>query len=83
MNEQTDEFARQAGCYQTCRSDPDYPAGNGWIINQETLAKFADSLVQECINEIHCSLSCHGSSYYTDKVAERIEKHFELSEKYE
>lgn len=49
MNERIDELAWQAGCNKTSRYDPDFPDGNGWIINQETLDKFAELIVAECL----------------------------------
>ena len=40
--------------------------------------KFAELIVQECINEIHGAnvSDLVGKSYYLDLVAEHIEKHF-------
>lgn len=52
MNERIDEIARLAGCHTTSRHDPVLPAGNGWIINQETLDKFAEMIVRECMKQV-------------------------------
>jgi hypothetical protein len=44
--------------------------------------KFAELIVRECINEIHVADvgDLKGKSYYLDKVAEHIEKHFGVEE---
>lgn len=44
--------------------------------------KFAKLIVQECINEIHVADvgDLKAKSYYLDKVAEHIEKHFGIEE---
>jgi len=48
MNQRVDELAWQAGCNQVSHHDPVRPECNGWIINQETLDRFAELLVREC-----------------------------------
>jgi hypothetical protein len=65
MNQRVDELAWQAGCNQVSHHDPVRPECNGWIINQETLDRFAQLIVQECV------LQCH----HNDDM-DRIEKHF-------
>ena len=46
------------------------------------LQDFAELIVRECINEIHVADvgDLKGKSYYLDKVAEHIEKHFGVEE---
>ena len=48
MNQRVDELAWQAGCNQVSHHDPVRPECNGWIINQETLDRFAELIVREC-----------------------------------
>ena len=51
MNNRIDELAWQAGCHKTMQHDPVRPEGNGWIIDQETLDKFAELLIAEVIGD--------------------------------
>ena len=48
----------------------------------EDKIKFAELIVRECVNEIHVADvgDLKGKSYYLDKVAEHIEKHFGVEE---
>ena len=68
MNERIRELAREAGFY----ANPDV----------EKFEKFAELIVRECVNEIHVADvgDLKGKSYYLDKVAEHIEKHFGVEE---
>jgi hypothetical protein len=44
--------------------------------------KFAELIIKECVNEIYVADvgDLKGKSYYLDKVAEHIEKHFGVEE---
>ena len=68
MNQRIRELAREAGFY----ANPDV----------EKFEKFAELIVRECVNEIHVADvgDLKGKSYYLDKVAEHIEKHFGVEE---
>ena len=48
----------------------------------EIIAEFAELIVRECINEIYAADvgDLKGKSYYLDKVAEHLEKHFGVLE---
>ena len=62
-------------------------AWNGEIREDESVGqlkreRFAELIIRECINEIHGANlgDLPAASYYLDKVAEHIEKHFGLSD---
>lgn len=56
-------------------------AGNCPLETQVFLDKFSRLILQEVINEIHAvDLPIAGKSYYTDVVANHIEKHFGVSD---
>lgn len=71
MNERIHELAEQAG------STHKQSLGVYQFYSDE-LEKFAELIVQECVNEIHVADvgDLKGKGYYLDKVAEHIEKHF-------
>ena len=71
MNERIQELS-----YQCWYNDPD--TGR----EEFNRTKFAELIVRECINEIHVADvgDLKGKSYYLDKVAEHIEKHFGVAE---
>jgi hypothetical protein len=54
------------------------PEGYANAVSKEFADKFAELIVRECINEIYDADigDLEGKSYYLDKVAEHIEKHF-------
>ena len=71
MNTRIDELAWQAGCHKTMQHDPVRPEGSGWIIDQETLDKFAELIVNEC------SDICFNREYaYGCACGEAIQRHF-------
>ena len=67
MNRRLKELAADAGY-------PDYMTYG----QDKVLEKFAELIIRECVNEIHVADvgDLKGKSYYLDKVAEHIEKHF-------
>ena len=71
MNRRLKELAADAGY-------PDYMTYG----QDKVLEKFAELIVRECVNEIHVADvgDLKGKSYYLDKVAEHIEKHFGVEE---
>jgi hypothetical protein len=75
MNERIDELALQVGCYTSSRHDPVVPALSGWIINQETLEKFADLIVKECVQTVQDRGGMCGAL-----AANWIEEHFGVIE---
>lgn len=79
MNERIKELALQANGFFHLRWD----GREGSVEFQaENLEKFAKLIVRECINEIHVADvdNLKGKGYYLDKVAEHLEKHFEVEE---
>ena len=70
MNKRIKELAEQAG-YKSMGTFADELMD---IYNK----KFGELIIRECINEIHVADvgDLKGKSYYLDKVAEHIEKHF-------
>ena len=71
MNERIKELYKQAGL--TMNNPLAYEQ---WYL--DSLEKFAELIVAECVGEIHGADvgDLKGKSYYLDKVAEHIEKHF-------
>lgn len=49
MNERIDDIAFRAGCLRNSYSDPKHPDLDGFIVNYETLDKFAELIVQEML----------------------------------
>ena len=68
----------QSGITEHSYYNPNQKHVSGYIVSEEKLGKLIKMLVQECINEIHGADigDLYGKSYYLDKVAEHIEKHF-------
>ena len=52
MQSRIDKIAQESGCHKALRYDPVNLDGNGWIINQKDLDKFAEMIVRECMNQI-------------------------------
>lgn len=52
MHSRIDKIAQESGCHKALRYDPVNLEGNGWIINQKDLDKFAEMIVRECMNQI-------------------------------
>ena len=73
MNQHIKQLAEQAKKHANSYDDAGTPI---WF--QFYNEKFAELILQECINEIHGVDvgDLKGKSYYLDKVAEHIEKHF-------
>ena len=77
MNEIIRKLAEQAGATAMGRSG--YTDYGTLDLDVE---KFAELIVRVCVNEIHAVelTELIGKSYYLDKVAEHIEKHFGVEE---
>ena len=73
MNERIEAFAKQAAEYAI-----EFAVKDQELYIPKLMEKFAELIVRECINEIHVADvgELKGKSYYLDKVAEHIEKHF-------
>ena len=85
MNERIRELAEQATKYAFEWAEGDSKINpkitpDKWLKAYQE--KFAELIVRECINEIHVADvgDLKGKSYYLDKVAEHIEKHFGVEE---
>lgn len=77
---QAEELAYEehmANCRKN-NSDPSKPHANALNL---TFEKFAKLIVQKCIAEIHVADvgNLHAKAFYLDKVAEHIEKHFDIN----
>jgi capsid portal protein len=50
------------------------------INNPKDLRHFAELIIKECIDNVYCADfgDFYGQSYYMDKVAEHLEKHFDI-----
>ncbi len=78
MNNRIDELAWQAGCHKTMRHDPVRPEGNGWIINQETLDKFAELILEDfrdILGEVYRETPLEFSGYLL-ALDEKVCQHF-------
>lgn len=81
MNERIKKFAEQARLY----ASEQYPGSfvkydPKWFEIYD--AKFAELIIRECLDQIHVADvgDLKAKSYYLDKVAEHIEKHFGVEE---
>ena len=85
MNERIKQFAEQARKYAEQQwLEAGFPNRETYhtTMAEDYNKKFAELIVEECINEIHVADvgDLKGKSYYLDKVAEHIEKHFGVEE---
>jgi hypothetical protein len=80
MNTRIDELAWQAGCHKTMQHDPVRPEGSGWIIDQETLDKFAELIVSECMKVAHYHTPDTDDLDYGWLIRNEIANHFGIPE---
>ena len=52
MNERIDELAFQSGITQHSYSNPKHPDLDGFLVSNEKLEKFAELIVNECIDRL-------------------------------
>ena len=74
MNERIDELAFEAGCHRHKFWDPKHPDLEGFIISQAVLDKFAELLIQECMEQIDDGNSDHAGGNID--AINRIKEHF-------
>lgn len=74
-DEITDQLAFLAGCRKyRLVNDKDIP--DGWIISDESLKKFAELIVQECILTIHGGITLDGTTMRSMNHIMDIKEHF-------
>ena len=80
MNERIDELAFEAGCHRHKFWDPKHPALEGFIISQAVLDKFAEMIVEVCLNKIENEAAQYAEPVWAVELVNDIKEHFGVSE---
>lgn len=81
MNDIIDQIARITGCNKNRYCNPLSPEMDGWIINQETLDRFASEVVKECMNVAAKQRNPTNLNYKpSERLVEELRKHFGIED---
>ena len=80
MNELIDELAFEACCHRHTYCDPKHPDLDGFIISRESLEKFAELIVRECLSMIHNEASQYAEPVWAFELVNDIKEHFGVEE---
>lgn len=71
MNDVIDEIAFRSGCKRNSFYDPRPPAIEGWVITQQELDTFAESIVRECVahgQKVFYNGPCIAQAFPADEI---------------